>query len=62
MGLGHGHGDRLRDRNDGGDAAVSSECQNETVVGVHYYVCGTTWFRPYAGNNGLYYKVVAAPR
>ncbi len=41
---------------------ASSECQHETVVGVHYYVCGTTWFRPYAGNNGLYYKVVSAPR
>ena len=37
-------------------------CQHETVVGVHYYVCGTTWFRPSAGNNGLYYKVVSAPR
>ncbi len=41
---------------------AGAECQHETVVGVHYYVCGTTWFRPYAGNNGLYYKVVAAPR
>jgi len=40
---------------------TSPECQHETVVGVHYYVCGTTWFKPYAGNNGLYYKVVPAP-
>ncbi len=39
----------------------SLECQHETVVGVHYYVSGTTWFRPYVGNNGLYYKVVPAP-
>ncbi len=37
------------------------DCQHETVVGVHYYVCGRTWFRPYVGNNGLYYKVVTQP-
>jgi len=26
---------------------------------VNYFVCGGTWFQPFYGNNGVYYRVVA---
>lgn len=38
-----------------------SGCGYQGYAGVNYYVCGPTWFRPYYGSNGLYYRVVAAP-
>ncbi len=31
------------------------------VVGMPYYQCGTAWFKPYYGANGIYYTVVPAP-
>jgi hypothetical protein len=39
----------------------TSGCANQTVSGATYYVCGTTWFKPAYGANGLYYTVVPAP-
>jgi hypothetical protein len=36
-------------------------CANQTVSGVTYTVCGTTWFKPAYGASGVYYTVVAAP-
>lgn len=39
----------------------ASGCGYQGYAGVNYYVCGPTWFRPYYGANGLYYKVVAPP-
>lgn len=35
-------------------------CTNQVVSGVTYYVCGTTWFQPAYGANGVYYTVVPA--
>jgi hypothetical protein len=34
-------------------------CEYRYVAGVNYDICGATWFRPYYGNNGLYYRVVS---
>jgi hypothetical protein len=39
----------------------TSGCANQIVSGVTYYVCGSTWFKPAYGANGLYYTVVPAP-
>jgi hypothetical protein len=39
-------------------AAVPSGCPYQVVAGTNYYVCNGTWFQPYYGNNGLYYRVV----
>ena len=36
-------------------------CSEQIVGTVSYYQCGPTWLRGYYGNNGLYYRVVAAP-
>ena len=36
-------------------------CYEEVIGTVNYYHCGSTWFRGYFGNNGLYYRVVTAP-
>ena len=36
-------------------------CAVSTVAGTTYYHCATTWFQPYYGANGVYYRVVAAP-
>jgi hypothetical protein len=41
--------------------ALPGGCIPSTVKGVAYYQCGTTWFRPYFGSSGVYYKVVAQP-
>ena len=32
-----------------------------TVQGTTYYLCGTTWFSPAFGANGVYYRVVPPP-
>jgi hypothetical protein len=29
--------------------------------GLTYYNCGGTWFSPYYGANGVYYRVVPVP-
>jgi len=36
-------------------------CKAFDVSGVHYYACGQTYYRPYFGNNGVYYQVVRNP-
>jgi hypothetical protein len=36
-------------------------CASQSVSGVTYYVCGTTWFKPAYGATGVYYTVVPAP-
>jgi hypothetical protein len=36
-------------------------CSEQIIGMVSYYQCGATWLRGYFGNNGLYYRVVAAP-
>jgi hypothetical protein len=38
-----------------------SGCGYQPSGSINYYVCGATWYRPYYGNNGLYYRVVPAP-
>lgn len=35
--------------------------QSANINGVQYYVVGSTYYRPYFGNNGVYYQVVANP-
>ena len=35
--------------------------QSLVVNGTQYYQSGATWYRPYFGNNGVYYAVVSAP-
>jgi hypothetical protein len=37
----------------------SRGCAYREVSGITYDVCGDTWLRPFYGNNGPYYKVVA---
>lgn len=40
-------------------ATIPAACTNQYVGGVNYFVCGGTWFQPFYGNNGVYYRVVA---
>ena len=35
--------------------------QSANINGTQYYVVGNTYYRPYFGNNGVYYEVVANP-
>ncbi len=42
-------------------AVPTTGCTSQTVSGVTYTQCGTTWFKPAYGANGLYYTVVTAP-
>ena len=35
--------------------------QSANINGVQYYVLGGTYYRPYFGNNGVYYTVVPNP-
>ncbi len=39
-------------------ATVPAGCPYQYVNSVNYYVCGGTWYQPYYGANGLYYRVV----
>ncbi|WOJ90552.1 hypothetical protein RZS28_04460 [Methylocapsa polymorpha] len=39
-------------------STVPAGCPYQTVAGANYYVCDGTWFQPYYGANGLYYRVV----
>ena len=36
-------------------------CTSQNVHGVMAYQCGSTWYRPYFGANGVYYEVVSPP-
>ena len=42
-------------------ATLPAGCSPGTVNGKNYYVCGSAWFQPAYGANGVYYRVVAAP-
>lgn len=39
-------------------ATIPAACVNRSVGSVNYFVCGGTWFQPFYGNNGVYYRVV----
>jgi hypothetical protein len=39
-------------------ATLPPGCIMQYANGINYSVCSGTWFRPYYGNNGLYYRVV----
>jgi len=41
--------------------ALPSGCSYSPYSGVAYYQCAGTWFSPYYGANGMYYRVVAPP-
>jgi len=36
-------------------------CTSQNVHGIMAYQCGSTWYRPYFGANGVYYEVVSPP-
>jgi hypothetical protein len=36
-------------------------CAYSPYNGGAYYNCGGTWFSPYYGANGMYYRVVPVP-
>jgi hypothetical protein len=36
-------------------------CIYSPMSGLAYYRCGGTWFSPYYGANGMYYRVVPIP-
>lgn len=42
-------------------AALPSGCTKPPVQGGTYYLCGSTWFRPYFGANGVFYQVAPPP-
>lgn len=41
--------------------ALPAGCAYSPVGGLAYYNCAGTWFSPYYGANGLFYRVVPAP-
>lgn len=43
-------------------ATLPAGCGNADIGGKAYYVCNNTWFSVMYGANGVYYKVVPAPR
>jgi hypothetical protein len=38
--------------------SIPPGCSGRAASGANYYVCNGTWFQPYFGNNGVYYRVV----
>ncbi len=42
-------------------ATLPGGCTQNSVGGSTYYLCGTTWFQPSYGANGVYYRVVGSP-
>ena len=42
-------------------AALPAGCAYSPVGGSAYYTCGGSWFSPYYGANGMYYRAIAAP-
>ena len=42
-------------------ATLPAGCASATVGSAHYYECGSTWFQPSFGANGVYYRVVPTP-
>jgi hypothetical protein len=41
--------------------ALPAGCGYAPYNGAAYYNCGGTWFSPYYGANGMYYRVVPVP-
>jgi len=41
--------------------SLPAGAQSANINGVQYYVLGGTYYRPYFGNNGVYYEVVTNP-
>jgi hypothetical protein len=41
--------------------SLPAGAQSANINGVQYYVLGSTYYRPYFGNNGVYYEVVQNP-
>ena len=41
--------------------SLPAGAQMANINGTQYYVLGSTYYRPYFGNNGVYYEVVANP-
>lgn len=41
--------------------SLPAGAQSANINGTQYYVLGSTYYRPYFGNNGVYYEVVANP-
>jgi hypothetical protein len=42
-------------------AVLPSGCGVMSVNGVQYYQCGSYWYQPFYGGNGVYYTVVPTP-
>lgn len=42
-------------------SSLPGNCQNASISGAEYYICGNNWFKPYFGNSTVYYQVVPAP-
>jgi hypothetical protein len=42
-------------------AILPAGCVLTPVAALSYYRCGPTWFRPYYGGSGLYYRAVPVP-
>jgi hypothetical protein len=42
-------------------AQLPSGCSVSVTDGTTYYYCGSAWFQPSFGANGVYYRVVPAP-
>ncbi len=42
-------------------AVLPSGCASPNVGGTTYFLCGNTWFQPFHGANGVYYRVVPTP-
>jgi hypothetical protein len=41
--------------------ALPGVCSAVNVNNIMAYQCGTSWYRPYFGANGVYYQVVPPP-
>jgi len=41
--------------------SLPAGCIYSPIAGSAYYRCGVTWFSPYYGANGMYYRVVPTP-
>jgi hypothetical protein len=42
-------------------AMLPSGCATPDIGGTTYFLCGNTWFQPFYGANGVYYRVVPTP-
>jgi hypothetical protein len=40
---------------------LPKDCAYKPFPGQAYYQCGTTWFEPAYGANGVYYRIVPTP-